>query len=221
VRDGLVATSYARTAIDIGRRHGFRHGLVAVDSVRNLGVPLDDLTAELARMEHHPDIARARAAVEASDAGSESALETLGRELVEELGIGDVETQFAVGLRDGRVVWCDIRVGRHIFECQGKIKVIPREAGGVATDSATDVLWNMRKRQTLICAEGLGWSDIYWDDIFGNPREQAKARLLREYAVTEARYGRELPESLRRFADSHPRKRRNGLWLPGNVDEAA
>lgn len=203
--DGLVTTSYARTALDIGRQHGFTHGLVALDSVRNMGVPRSDLEAEVARMEHHPHIARAKAALDKSDPGAESPLETLGRMLVEELGIGEVETQFAVRIAGGRVVWCDLRVRRHVFECHGRVKILGPEAGGVAREPAAEVLWKQKKRQTDVCAEGLGMSDIYWDDIFGVARARARQRLLKEYAVTESRFGTELPEHLRRFADAHPR----------------
>ena len=122
LRDGLEATSYARTAIDLGRLHGYRHGLVATDAVRQLGVPLRDLEAELDRMENHPFIARARAAVKSSATGAESVAETLGRELVEELGFGEVETQFAVGISDGRVVVVRhaSRVPRHRSRRQGQ-----------------------------------------------------------------------------------------------------
>ena len=148
----LVATSYARTAIDIARWHGRRHGLVAVDSVRALGVPLADLDAELARMERHPHIARARAAVRESDDGAESVLETLGRELVASLDVGNLETQFAVGLSGGRAVWCDIRVGCHLFECDGMIKLLPVDQGGVAAEPAAQVLWKEKARQTEIVA---------------------------------------------------------------------
>lgn len=219
--DGLMTTSYARTALDIGRQHGFDHGLVAIDSVRHKGVSKADLLSEHARMEHHPNIARAKSALDRSTDLAESPLETLGRMLVEELGIGEVEAQFAVRIAGGRIVWCDLRVGCHIFECQGRIKILPPEEGGVAQTSATDVLWNQKKRQTAICAEGLGMSEIIWDDVFGAGRKRARQRLLKEYAVTESRFGRELPDHLRRFADAHPRQRPNRLWLPQALADAA
>lgn len=211
--DDVVATSYARTAIDIGRLHGFLHGLVAVDSVRGKGLALSDLESELSRMENHPHIARARAAVSASDDGAESVLETLGRQLVVELDIGEVETQFAVRLADGKVVWCDIRVGRHIFECHGFIKLISADQGGVATEPAERVLWREKGRQVAVSAEGLGVSSIVWADCFGQAREKAVTRLHKEYAVTEARFGREVPPHMRHFADTHPRRRDlRALW---------
>jgi hypothetical protein len=219
--NGVLVTSYARTAIDIGRLHGHLHGLVAVDSVRNMGVPLSDLEAELERMAHHPHIARARAAVRDSDRGAESVLETLGRQLVLELGIGDVETQFAVRIAGGRIVWCDIRVGCHVFECDGLIKLVPFDQGGVATDLPAEVLREERRREVDVSAEGLGVSRIYWQDCFGAARERAKQRLRKEYAVSVQRFGRELPAALRAFSDANPRQQRNKLWLPGDLRRAA
>ena len=210
----LVTSSYARTAIDIGRWHGYRHGLVAIDSVRNMGVPLVDLEAELGRMARHPHIARARAALRDSHDGAESVLETLGRELVASLGLGEVETQFAVRLPDGRTVWCDIRVGCHVFECHGLLKLVNVADGGVATEPPERVLWKQQAREVAVAAEGLGVSRIVWADCFGSGRERAAARLRKEYAVSEARYGRELPASLRQFADDHPRRRTRRLWSP-------
>ncbi|NYE35980.1 hypothetical protein F4692_001084 [Nocardioides cavernae] len=212
--DGLVATSYARTALDIGRWHGYRHGLVAVDSVRHMGVPLADLETELSRMERHPHIARARAAVRDSDAGAESVLETLGRELVASLGLGDIETQFAVRLADGRVVWCDFRVGCHMFECHGLVKLVPISDGGVAAEPAERVLWKQQARETAIAAEGLGVSRIVWADCFGAGRERAAARLRKEFAITASRHGRALPPHLRELADRHPRRPAKRLWIP-------
>ncbi len=218
--DDLVSTSHARTAIDIARWHGYRHGLVAIDSARHLGVPLADLEAELERMKHHPHIARARAAVADSDARPESALESLGRELVASLGIGDVQTQFAVRLVGGRVVWCDIRVGCHIFECEGKIKLVPVDRGGLASQPAEDVVWKQQARRTEICAEGFGMSRIVWADCFGPAREKARERLRKEYAVTEARFGRSPAPHLLAFAAANPRRTTSRLWLPG-FDTAA
>lgn len=218
--DDLVTTSYARTGLDIARLHGYRHGLVAIDSVLQLGVPRADLDAELARMRRHPHAARARAALDASDAGAESVLETLGRELVRSLGVGDVDTQFAVRIANGQIVWCDIRVGCHVFECEGKLKLVPEGLGGLATEPPEEVVWKQQARRTAVCAEGFGMSRIVWADCFGIASDRARDRLRQEYAVTEARFGRTpTPEQLE-FAAAHPRRpRASGLWLP--LDRAA
>lgn len=212
--DGVLTTSYARTAIDIARWHGYRHGLVAADAVRRLGVPRPDLDAELERMRHHPHIARAKAAVADSDPGADSVLETLGRELVASLDIGDVETQFAVRIAGDRVVWCDIRVGCHFFECEGRLKLVPVTRGGVAEQSPEDVLWKQQARRTDVCAEGFGMSRIVWADCFEPGWERARERLRREYAVTVARFGRTPTGEQLEFAANHPRRRPATLWTP-------
>lgn len=221
LRAGLLATSYARTAIDIARQHGFRHGLVAADAARNLGVPLQDLEAELDRMSTHPFIGRARAAVVASAAGAESVAESLGRELVAELGLGEIETQFALRIADGRVVSCDMRVGCHTIEVDGKIKLRAVALGGVARQSAEDVVWNEKIRQNLVCAEGLGMSRLVWSDFFGAARDRAKARIRAEEAVTRQRFGTSLPEHLQLFADAHRHRTATGLWTPAALDAAS
>ena len=213
--DDLVATSYARTAIDIARWHGYRHGLVAIDSARWLGVPEADFAAELDRMRHHPHIARAHAALADSDDGAESVLESLGRELVASLGIGEVQTQFAIRLTGGRVVWCDIRVGCHLFECEGMLKLIPADRGGVASETPEAVVWKQQARRTDICSEGFGMSRIVWADCFDSGRDRARERLRKEYEVTEARFGRTPAPHLLEFAEANPRRPTPRLWTPG------
>lgn len=212
--DDLISTSYARTAIDIARWHGYRHGLVAIDSARWLGVPKADFAAELDRMRHHPYIARAHAALADSDNGAESVLETLGRELVASLGIGEVQTQFAIRLTGDRVAWCDIRVGCHLFECEGMAKLIPFDRGGVASQTPEAVVWKQQARRTEICSEGFGMSRIVWADCFGSGRDRARDRLHKEYAVTEARFGRTPAAHLLEFAEAHPRRSTSRLWTP-------
>jgi hypothetical protein len=119
-----------------------------------------------------------------------------------ELGIGDPQPQFAVRL-DGRVVWCDLCVGNHVFEFDGRIKYRPVSEGGVATESAEEVVWAEKERERLVCAEGLGVSRIVWSDFFGAARDRARRRLLAEYAVTVNRFGTRLPDHLAEFARLH------------------
>ncbi len=117
-----------------------------------------------------------------------------------ELGIGHPETQFPVETQRG-VAWCDIRVGNHVFECDGRIKYLPAERGGVTTVPPETVVWEEKKRQTLVCAEGLGMSRIVWSDLWGDGRVAARSRLRAEYAVTVARFGETLAPHLARNAE--------------------
>jgi hypothetical protein len=214
VVDGLATLGPARTVADIARTHGYRPGLVAADGALHLGVSRPALAAAYASMGCWPGVTDSRAVVEDADPGAESAGETLARELVKELGIGAVETQFPVRVRSG-VRWCDLRVGCHIFEFDGWLKFRAPERGGVASEGVEQALWDERKRQQEICAEGLGVSRLIWDDFWGAARDRAKRRLLREFAVTEARFGPTLPTHLEESA-RRLRGRRHGTptWSP-------
>ena len=78
----------------------------------------------------------------------------------------------------------------------GRLKYRQVEDGGVARKPAGDVVWEERKRERAICAEGLGMSRVIWDELFGTQRERLKKRLRDEYAVTLARFGDVLPPHL-------------------------
>ncbi len=171
----------ARTAVDLAREHGREAGVAACDQALRLGVTRAELAAVADFMHCWPGSRAIRTAVELADAGSESWLESLGRMLVTDLGIGRPETQF--GLTDGsRTVWCDLRVGRHIFEVDGHLKYLD----GDAPDPAA--LWKEKKRQDFITGFKLGMSRITAHDC-GAGRVAALRRLARERADTVARFG--------------------------------
>lgn len=194
----------ARTALDIAREHGVRAGTVAVDSALRMGATYDELEAALAVMTHWPHRSRARRAIELSDPDTDSIAETLGRELVEELGYGRPSTQFGLAA-DGRVVWCDLRLGRHFFEVDSKLKLTPVDEGGVAEDPA-EALWKEKQRQDFITGFKTGVSRIVWDDFVGRQREIAKARLDREYRDTVQRFGTDISD-LAQYRPRVPRRR--------------
>lgn len=186
--DGLPVLDAARTAADIARESGVVAGVAAADSALRLGATTDDLWAAAAPMTCWPNVTRVKAAFRLADAGAESLGESLLRLLVLELGIGTPETQF--GLRhDGHEAWCDLRVGRHVFEFDGRVKYRLPDEGGFATGSGGEVLWEEKQRQDWICGFKIGMSRIVWEDFWGARREQALRRLRREYADTVARFG--------------------------------
>lgn len=206
--DGIRVTGLARTALDVAREHGYRTGLTAVDAVMRRGVTRADLEAELELMTNWPHVTESRRAVEDADAGAETVGESLARELVAEAGLGRAETQFPVRLADGRVVWCDLRVGCHTIEFDGRVKYTRAEDGGVADRPVEDIVWDEKERQRLVCAEGLGMSRLVWQDYFGAQRAKAIARLRAESDVTRRRFGDVLPEHLERFAREMRGRRR-------------
>jgi hypothetical protein len=191
--DGVPVLEAARTALDICREEGYRHGLVACDSALQAGVTRQELWATFEQMWCWPGSTAIRLAIANADPRAESVAETLGRDLVMSLGIGPVESQFVIS--DGhRSVRCDLRVGRHVFEIDGRIKYRRREEGGVAERSPEEVLWEEKLRQDFIAGFHLGTSRIVWADFWGSQRVLARVRLRREYEATAARFGTDIDD---------------------------
>jgi hypothetical protein len=210
--DGLPLLDRARTALDLGREYGYAAGVAAMDAAMQRGVTRADLERALAPMRGWPLSRAVQAALADADSGAETIGESLSRLLVMELGLGRPQTQFPVQLAGG-VVWVDMLLGCHAIEFDGKVKYVARTDGGVADRPAADVIWDEKQRQTEICGEGLGMSRVVWADLWGARREQAKARIRKEYAVTVRRFGEQLPERLERSAAeirSRESRRRTG-----------
>jgi len=187
VVDGLPVLDLARTGLDMAREHGLVAGTACCDAALRLGASRGDLHAARERMWCWPESKVMDAAIAIADPGAESWLESAGRVLVTGLNIGRPETQF--GLFDGRrTVWCDLRVGRHIFEVDGRGKYSPADPDG---KDAAQVLWEEKKRQDFITGFKLGVSRITAHDCYVDQRA-AQRRLLREYADTCARFGTDI-----------------------------
>ena len=62
------------------------------------------------------------------------------------------------------------------------------------------LLWDERRRQREVCAEGFGMTRLTYADHWGAARGRAISRLLAEYAVTERRFGTELTPVQSEFA---------------------
>ena len=204
--NGRKVLDLARTAVDIAREEGLGPGVVAADAVMRVGVTRHQLMEAAEAMWSWPHVTRVRDAIELADEGAENPFESWGRILVGELGLGRPQTQF--GLTDGRrEVWCDLRIGRHIFELDGRIKYRTTADGGVATTSPDRVLWEEKQRQDFICGFKLGVSRIVWADLWGQARVRARDRLLREALDTTARFGDSIAD-LEPFLIRRPRRRR-------------
>jgi hypothetical protein len=202
---GRQVLDLARTAVDIAREHPLEYGVAACDSARRMGCELETLAAAVRPMRSWPNVTRAREAVELSDAGADNVAETVARLLVSELGLGRPQTQF--GITDGRrTAWCDLRIGRHLIEFDGRVKYQRVDEGGVAQLSADEVLWREKKRQDWVCGFKLGMSRLVWSDLWGREREQTLQRLRREYLETTRLFGTSV-EDLTPFLARGPRKR--------------
>ena len=184
VVEGLAITGLARTGLDMAREHGLMCGLVVLDACRRRGMTEQDAAAELALMRSWPGVRTARTALALSDGRAESPGETLLRLLVHEMGLGPIRPQFAVPLPAG-AAWCDLVVGRHAFEFDGRVKYLPVSDGGLATRSASEVVWDEKVRERGIASLGMGISRVTWEDV---------------------RFGDRLPDELEIFAREHPRR---------------
>ena len=185
---GRRVLDIARTVADIARDRGLEAGVVTADSAMRAGVSRMLLRSALIPMRNWPNVTVGREVVELADPGAENGGESLARLLVEGLGRGRPQTQF--GLTDGhREVWCDLRLGRHIFEFDGRAKYRSAEQGGFARVSPEQSLWEEKQRQDFVCGFKLGMSRIVWADLWGDARVKARDRLLREYLDTTARFG--------------------------------
>jgi Transcriptional regulator, AbiEi antitoxin len=200
VVDELEVLEPARTAVDIAREHGEPYGEIACDAALRAGATKDALRDACASMASWPHILRTRRAVEFASLGAQTVIETLGRMLVAELGVGEPDPQFPVRVEDGRVLWGDIRVGCHLFETHGKIKYLSPAEGGVAEESPGVIAWKSKKRDRLMASEGLGTSHLYWEDCWPPRRSATLVRLREEYDDTVRRFGDRLPERLARQA---------------------
>jgi hypothetical protein len=196
----LKVHDLARTAVDIAREHGPPYGEIACDAAMRRGVTKAELERAVEPMVSWGNVVRTRYAVDFADPGAANLAETMGRILVAELGVGDIDTQFPVELRDGRVAWCDMQVGPHLFEVDGLVKLIPVADGGVATKPFRQVVSEERKRERLIRQEGLGVSRIFYGDYWEPQRAEALVRLREEYDDSVRRFGPTLPEHLARNA---------------------
>lgn len=185
----------ARIAVDIGREHGDLHGLVACDSAMRRGVRKEELVEAAEVMKQWPGGRAARSSAAAADGGAATVLESLARHLVREAGIGEPETQFPVRTSEG-IRWSDLRVGNHIIESDGRVKVTPTTAGGVAIRPASEVLFEERKRERLVKDRGLVVSRLYWDDHWGSRRTAALRKLQADHEESVRLYGAELDPRL-------------------------
>lgn len=197
--NGVKVLNAARTAVDIAREHGVVHGMVACDSARRLGVTKAELVAAYQRMESWPGSRAIHTSVDLSDPRAENPHESLGRHLVLEAGIGDPDPQFPVRTADG-IKWCDIRVGNHIIETDGRIKLRSKATGGVA-DDVEQALWDEKLRERFVKDRRLVVTRVVWEDYWGRQRAHAVRRLQADHQESVRLYGATLDPELAREAE--------------------
>lgn len=166
----LRVTSLERTVVDCAMMLSYRQALVLMDHALRLG-------ADKALMETMADglpgrrgIRSLRLALANSDPRSESAGETLTRELISRLNLPTPEPQVEVNSRAGRYrldfAWKEKKVA---LEFDGKTKYFDYKP-------TSEVLFQERQRENALTEDGWKFVRVKWKDLF---HEQAfKARVL-------------------------------------------
>lgn len=213
--DGVHALDAARTSLDIAREHGYLHGLVAADSALRSGATRADLERAAGAMTHWPYVTVVHDVVASASPHTDSVAESLGRDFVTELGYGVPQPQFGL-TADGRTAWCDLRLGRHMFEIDGRLKLRLVGDGGFSVKDPEETLWDEKLRQDFVTGFKTGVSRLTWNDFFGRQRKAALERCRREFLDTCARFGTDISD-LAQFRPRRPKPRivvRRGPVLP-------
>ena len=189
-RGGLRFTDLARTGVDIAREHGFEDGVVALDAALRMGAGEVQLQESLEAMSSWAHVGDVRAAVEFADAGAHNPGESLMRVMLGELGLGKIETQYLV--TDGyRTAYADARIGRHLFEFDGRVKYVERDLGGVAYRPPGEIVSEEKRREDWLrrTQGGHGVSRVIWSELFGAERRRTQRRIVQEVQETVRRFG--------------------------------
>lgn len=121
--DTIRTTTPPRTAVDIARLHGVRHGVVAMDSLFYQALPSDhehirtELEDVATRLAGKRGIARARKALDWCSTKSESPYESLLRVVLREHGVEVAEQMWI-----GRYARPDLMWGQLVIEVDGDAK---------------------------------------------------------------------------------------------------
>lgn len=156
----LPVTSLERTVLDCACSLPADRGLVLADAALRRGADLELLGGLLAARAGRRGVRRARLVLDAADARSESAGESLTRWAVIRAGLPRPELQVPVDTGRGRryidLGWPDRRVG---VEFDGYVKY---SGGG---SSAAAVLFEEKRRQDALDEEGWRLVRVTWQDL--------------------------------------------------------
>ncbi|MFJ4228641.1 hypothetical protein ACIPYV_13865 [Paenarthrobacter nicotinovorans] len=168
---GLRATSLERTMFDCARMLSYPKALVVMDHGLRLGADIQTLTRMLAASSGKRGIRTLRKALENADPRSESAGETLARDLMQRLRIKAPQPQFEV----------QTRIGRHRMDFAWEEEMLALEFDGRTKyfdyKPTEEVIFQERRREKALMEDGWRFIRIEWKDLF---QERAfKERILR------------------------------------------
>jgi len=168
--DRVRVTSLERTVVDCCLTMHYRQALILTDHALRLGASIDKLLVEAGKLRAHRGIRTLRRVLHNADGRSESAGETLTRDLMRELLIEMPELQLWISTRLGRhrvdFAWPNRRL---ILEFDGKGKYFDYRP----TDEA---VYRERKRESALIEAGWTVLRIEWKDLFNEVA--FKARIL-------------------------------------------
>jgi len=151
-QQGVFVTSLERTLVDCAMAIPRRHALVIADAALHVGAEPAECSRILDSMRGGRGVVGARWVLDASDAGAESAGETLARFEILLAGLARPHTQLRVEA-DGYVYWADLGWPEHrvLLEYDGAAKY---EANGPASSA---VIAEKRRQERL---EAAGWTVV-------------------------------------------------------------
>ncbi|MGR0160302.1 type IV toxin-antitoxin system AbiEi family antitoxin domain-containing protein [Paenarthrobacter nitroguajacolicus] len=169
---GLRATTLERTIFDSARMLSYPKALVIMDHGLRVGADIRTLTNMAAAATGKRGIRTLRKALANADPRSESAGETLTRELMQRLNIRPPQPQFEVQSRLGRhrmdFAWEEEKLA---LEFDGRTKYFDFKP----TD---EVIFQERRREKALVEEGWRFIRVEWKDLF--QERTFKERILRE-----------------------------------------
>ncbi|MFE4194826.1 hypothetical protein ACFRJ9_03085 [Paenarthrobacter sp. NPDC056912] len=168
---GLRVTTLERTVFDCARMLSYPKALVVMDHGLRVGADISTIADLAAASAGKRGIRTSRKALENTDPSSESAGETLTRELMQRLRIKPPRPQFEV----------QSRLGRHRMDFAWEEEKLALEFDGRTKYfdfSPTDeVIFQERRREKALVEEGWRFIRVEWKDLF--QERIFKERILR------------------------------------------
>ncbi|MET4146691.1 very-short-patch-repair endonuclease [Arthrobacter sp. UYCo732] len=166
----LRVTSLERTVVDCAMTLSYRQALVLMDHALRLGADKAIMETAADGLPGRRGIRTLRLALANADPRSESAGETLTRELLTRLNLPMPEPQVEVTTRAGRYrldfAWKEKKVA---LEFDGKTKYFDYKP-------TAEVLYKERQRENALTEDSWKFVRVKWDDLFHEL--EFKARIL-------------------------------------------
>lgn len=158
--DGLPCTSLERTVVDCCLMFTVRQAVILVDHAARMGADLGTIRAQCAALAGRNGVVALRRALELADPRSESAGESLTRELLDRIGITPPQLQYVVRTPLGEhrldLAWPERKVA---LEFDGRTKYFDYRP-------TSDVVFAERRREKALMEQGWTFIRIEWKDLF-------------------------------------------------------